>query len=106
MSTRVSSGEEAVQADAAKDGALGFNVTTSVTTPIAANADRVLLVLTNISDTPVFIGLGENPASEAGSESGLYLAANGGTWVNREWLGEVRVVHEGSGNKRVVGAEV
>jgi len=89
------------------DGAFGVDVTVGNTITIKqANRQRVVVFLTNPSDTPMYIGLGKDPVTTAGSEIGLFLAANGGSLVIDNWTGDIRAKHAGAATKRITGAEV
>jgi hypothetical protein len=106
MSNRMASPD--LSSDTPMDGAFGVDIATgaSATVVKAANRQRIVLFLTNASDTAMYIGLGENPVSDAGVETGIYLAANGGSLVIDNWTGVVSAIHEGAAAKRITGSEV
>lgn len=84
------------------EGSGTANVTTSSTTPIAANAARLEITLVNDSDTIIYIALGE----AAVLNSGIRLNANGGSYTTGRYTGDVRAIHGSSGNKVLTWVEV
>ena len=84
----------------------GHNATTVTTEALAANHNREYMLLENKSDTRVHVGIGE-PATV---DSSFFLNANGGSYEMSRLFGNlsqgaINVIHEGTGNKRVVGIE-
>jgi len=84
----------------------GHNATTTTSEAVAANSNREYLVIQNKSDTRVHIGIGE----DATVDSSMFLNANGGSYEMSRLLGNlsqgaINVIHEGAGNKRIVGLE-
>jgi hypothetical protein len=73
----------------------GGSATTSSSQLVAANAARRLLLVSNGSDTGVWLGLGT--AAVAGQ--GVFLAS--GAVLPLEWSGAVNMIHEGTGSKAV-----
>lgn len=65
-------------------------------------ANRFELVVTNDSDTVVYLRLGTGAAVN----SGIRLNANGGMWTCTTWAGPVFARHAGAAVKRVLIAEV
>jgi len=84
----------------------GHNATTSATDAVAANSNREYLIIQNKSDTRVHVAFGE----DATVNSSMFLNANGGHFEMSRLFGNlsqgrISVIHEGTGNKRVVGVE-
>lgn len=79
------------------------NVTTSWVKVLSANSRRKFAVITNASDTNMWLKLvapGATPTGGAGT--GNFLAANGFSYVidnDNMWLGDVYCIHAGAGNK-------
>lgn len=96
--------QEVVPAIAGAAGApTTYNVTTSSTTAVAANAVRIALFLDNKSDTDVWVAFGQ----AAVVSSGIRIPANGGRFsCGPEWQGDVRVIHGGIGNKALAVQEL
>lgn len=85
----------------------GYNVSTSSSTALAANASRKGLLLSNISDTRIFVSFGTAPSATPGAEIGIPVEANGGQ-VGFSSLIDTRVllcIHNGVGTKRLLMAE-
>lgn len=79
----------------------GYDATTTSSVVIAANANRSQITIVNASDTAVYLAVGV--AAVVGA--GIYLAANGGSWTEA-YSGEVRVIHGGTGTKRLTVLEL
>jgi len=75
----------------------GQDVATTSTFVVAANVSRSLLILTNASDTVVYVTLGGGAAVLG---QGSPLAANGGR-VEIETTLEARAIHGATGTKRI-----
>lgn len=79
------------------------NVTTSWVKVLDGNTRRKFAVITNASDTNMWLKLvptGGAPTGAAGT--GNFLAASGFSYVldnDNMWLGEVWCIHAGTGNK-------
>jgi hypothetical protein len=76
----------------------GVNVTTSSAQVLAANSSRTLLILTNDSDTTMYIKFG----SAAVAAQGIRLNASGGSLIldsNAIPYSAVFAIHAGTGNK-------
>lgn len=96
-----------LQADVPMDGAFGVDCANAAVTVVkTANRQRVLLVLTNPSDTDMFLGFGEDPVSAAATATGIFLAKAGGSITIDNWTGDVRCRHEGAAPKRITGTEI
>lgn len=105
MSSRTSSPD--LQSDTPIDGGFGVNCANAAVTVVqAAHRSRIVLYLTNPSDTDMWIGLGKDPVATGGSETGIFLAKTGGSMVIDNWTGDVRVAHAGAAPKRITGAVV
>lgn len=96
------SGQVCVTLDAEVGGALtlaveAVNATTSSAIVVAADADRRLLLLQNVSDTDIWV----NIAAAAVVGACLLIKAAGGTLtLDRDGAAQqVRAIHAGSGNK-------
>jgi hypothetical protein len=81
-------------------------VTTSDTTPVAAEADRKYLLLVNDSDTIIYLALG----ATAVASQGIRVAANGGAYemsspFGNLYTGAVHAIHAGSGSKALLVTE-
>jgi len=79
-------------------GAGTANATTSSTTVVAADDNRNELIITNDSDTVVYLGL----TDAAVLHKGIRLNANGGEFHTsgpRVYQGLVTAIHGGTGNK-------
>lgn len=81
------------------------NATATASEIVAANANRKLLILQNLSDTDIFIKLDESP-TEVTVSNGLKLTANGNPFIiitskAGQQLASVRAIHAGTGNKSV-----
>lgn len=84
----------------------GHNATTTTSEAVAANPNREYLLILNKSDTTVHYAIGE----DATADSSPFLNADGGWYEMSRLLGNlsqgaINVIHEGTGNKRVVGLE-
>jgi len=76
---------------------ISANVATTSTLVAAANSNRTFAIVSNTSDTPVWLMLADAGAAIG---DGLYLPA-GGTWT-REYSGAICAVHIGvSGTKTI-----
>src|SRR5882762_3642990 len=94
MSNRASSTD--LVSDTAINGAGGFDVVNGGPRLVLnANRQRIVLFLTNPSDTDMFIGLGKDPVSSVSlGVAGIFLAKLGGSLVIDNWIGDVRAIHE------------
>ena len=81
----------------------GFDVPTTGIRVVVPNDLRTLVVLTNASDTPIYLALttsADGVTCPAVVGSGIYLAANGGTYeMNNTNFGycEVWAIHDAAG---------
>lgn len=78
----------------------GYDATTSSTTCLAANGLRISGFIQNVSDTDVWVQMGAAAVVDdcIRVPPNYLLPFNG-------WQGDVRVIHAGSGNKRIVTGE-
>lgn len=83
----------------------GTNVAVGTTsTPVVpANNYRYELIITNDSDTTVYLRLA---ADGAALNSGIRLNANGGSWSSGNYDGAVSAIHAGVGTKNLCVVEV
>jgi len=78
-------------------------VTDSVTTALAANANRIRAVLQNISDVDVWVRLNSNPAVD----SGILLKPRDSFEIGTEYTGDVRCIRAaGAGTKNLFVVEI
>jgi hypothetical protein len=78
-------------------------VTDSVTTALAANANRIKVIIQNLSDVDVWLQLGSDPAVN----DGLLLAPRGEFSFGREYTGDVRCIRAaGAGTKNLFVLEL
>ena len=81
-------------------------VTTGSGAALAANNDRVYVCLVNISDTDMFLRLGE----AAVVSEGIQLNSGGSSYeISRQagniYRGVINVIHNGAGNKTLLVTE-
>lgn len=78
------------------------NCTTSASQIVAANANRKLLIIQNVSDTDVYLKF-DASSDEVTVANGLRLAAGDPPFVvscdRGEFVNAVRGIHGGTGNK-------
>ena len=78
-------------------------ILTSTDTVVAANNDRVGLVVTNISSGTIYLGLG---GREAVLNKGIVLTPNGGTWTMDEYtFNNQKVQGIGNTNNSIVAIQ-
>ncbi len=82
------------------------SVTTSSAQAVAANNDRLYLLLVNDSDTPIYIKLG----AAAAANQGIRINANGGSYemsmaLGNVWTGAINAIHAGTGGKVLLVTE-
>lgn len=86
-------------------GSNGYaDIGTTSTPVLAANADRCYAVLTNDSDTVIYLALGE----DAVANSGPRLNAAGGSYEilkGNLFKGAINAIHGGTGAKRLTYSE-
>ena len=91
-------------------GNKGFtaNVGAASGTVLAANTDRKNATIVNYSDTLIWLALGTPAVAQQGIPLAPRVDANnpGGSYTVTNYTGIITGIHEGSGNKVVVGAEV
>jgi len=85
----------------------GYNVTTSSSVALAANAARKGMMFSNISDTRIYLSFSATPTAAAGAEVGIPVEANGGQVAFSSLIDtrDVNCIHGGTGNKRLLVAE-
>ncbi|MBS3821021.1 MAG: hypothetical protein KGY81_04580 [Phycisphaerae bacterium] len=91
-------------------GNKGFtaNVAAAGSTVLAANGSRKHATICNYSDTLIWIALGTPPVAGRGIPLAPRVDANnpGGSFTVTNYTGVITGIHEGSGDKAVVGVEV
>jgi len=82
-----------------------ISVTTSSTSVLSANANRLAGWVRNISDTTIYVSLSGTASASAPSKlsPGESLQFGNGTWC---YTGAVAAIHAGSGNKSLEVVEV
>lgn len=82
------------------------NVTTNTTAVLAANANRKYALITNFSDTEIFLALGGNAVANIG----IVLLSKGSSYeisamAGNLYLGAINAIHASTGNKVVLVTE-
>ncbi len=82
------------------------SVATTSTAVLAANPNRIYLLLVNDSDTPIYAKLG----AAAVANQGIRINANGGSYELSEalgnlWTGAVNAIQAGAGVKLLLATE-
>lgn len=76
---------------------------TTSTLVVAARDSRDYLVITNDSDTAIYLRLASSGATVG---QGIRLNGGGGAWSEPGWTGPVCAIHGGTGTKNLCVVEV
>ncbi len=104
MSIQLGKIRELLSRDAGADNPGGAVAVGTASTPVVGSTPgRVELVLTNDSDTTVYLRLA---ATGAALGQGIRLNANGGSFSTDKYLGPVSAIHGGTGTKNLCVVEI
>jgi hypothetical protein len=80
-------------------------VTTSDTTPVAANADRKYLLLVNDSDATIYLAIGATAVASAGIPLGVGVAYEMSSPFGNLTTGAIHAIHASTGSKTMLVTE-